>query len=112
MMEGLMSILVVILGLLARFGLPIAVTLLIVLWMRRLDEQWKKQAEWELPFSRSRAKNTGCWLANRCSPERRASCPAYAHPEMPCWQVYRDMDGHLLDSCLDCNVFRGALVPA
>jgi hypothetical protein len=112
MMEGLMSILVVILGLLARFGIPLAVTLLIVMWMRRLDEQWKEQAQREQTFSRPRAKNSGCWKVNNCSPERRASCPAYSNPEMPCWQVYRAMDGHLLDTCLGCKVFRGAPVPA
>jgi hypothetical protein len=111
-MEGLNAVLVVILGLLARFGLPIAVTLLIVLWMRHLDERWKEQADRELVFAGPRARNPGCWKINQCSPERRASCPAYNNPDMPCWQVHRAMDGSLLDTCLGCQIFKGAPVPA
>jgi hypothetical protein len=111
MMESLMSIIAVILGLIARFGIPIAVTLLVILWMRHMDEQWKEQAKRELAFSRPLARNSGCWKANKCSAERRASCPAFANPDMPCWQVYRAKDGQLLDACLACQIFKGALVP-
>jgi len=113
MMEWLTSILVVILGLLVRFGIPIAVTLLIILWMRHLDEQWKEQAGRDLAVSTlgPRARNPGCWKINNCSLERRSSCPAYANPDMPCWQVYRAKDGRLLDACLGCKIFLGAPVP-
>jgi hypothetical protein len=111
-MEGITSVLVVLLGLLARFGIPITVTLVIVLWMRHMDEQWKEQAEREQAFSRPPVKNPGCWKVNNCSPERRSSCPAFANPMIPCWQVYRYRDGQLLDACLGCQVFQRAPVPA
>jgi hypothetical protein len=112
-MEWLMSALVILLGLLARFGVPIVFTLVIVLWMRHMDEQWKKQAERDQAFLslKPRARNMGCWKINNCSPERRAACNAYAHPDLPCWQVFRANDGRLLETCIGCNVFKGAPIP-
>jgi hypothetical protein len=108
MMDGLMSILAVLLGLLVRFGIPILATLLIVLWLRQLDEKWKEQAVTGIGL---RARNPGCWKINNCPPERRSKCPAYANPETPCWQVFRAEDGQLLDTCIGCEIFRGAPVP-
>lgn len=112
-MDGLMSILAVILGLLLRLGIPVLATILIILWLRHLDEEWKGQADREQARAGIvlRARNPGCWKINNCPPERRANCPAFANPDMPCWQVFRAKDGRLLDTCLGCEIFRGAPVP-
>jgi hypothetical protein len=113
-MESAGEIFAVLVGWLLRIGLPLAVTVLVVWWMRRMDERWKAQAEREQALAgvRVQARNTGCWDVHQCPPERRAACPAYADPDRPCWQVFRQADGRLRERCLLCSVFRRAPVPA
>lgn len=108
-MEWENAALTLILGVLLRFGLPVAATGLLVWWLRRLDERWKDEGKREMG---ARARNTGCWELNRCPEEKRAGCAAFANPDLPCWQIFRDRYGRLQESCLDCGVFRGAPSPA
>jgi hypothetical protein len=105
--------LLMIFGFLVRLGLPVGITTLLVMWLRRLDFRWQKESASEkaLPFA-EQPHNTGCWVCNGCSPEKIATCKAYAHPEAPCWQVFRDENGRLRESCLVCSVFRNAPLPA
>jgi hypothetical protein len=98
------------LGVLLRLGLPLAVTAWAVWVLRRLDARWQAEAKSiRMPLP---AAPVPCWDVRRCSAERRAACPAYARPDTPCWQVFRDPQGRLKDDCLDCEVFRGAPVPS
>jgi hypothetical protein len=41
----------------------------------------------------------------------QAECRAFANQDRPCWQVYRQADGHLQERCLGCQVFRRSPVP-
>jgi hypothetical protein len=110
-MENMNSIFALLLGLLLRIGIPAGVTVLLVMWLRRLDAHWQKQAQAQ-PRTIPLAVNSGCWDVHNCPPEKRAHCKAYAHPETPCWQVFRSTDGTLREACLGCEVFRSAPVPA
>ena len=113
-MTGFQGLLNIILGLLFRLGIPISLTIILVLLMRRLDQKWKEEAARErlrLYGSASVAKNTRCWDAKKCSEENKAKCPAYARQDVPCWQLLRDQNGTLRESCLGCNVFREAPIP-
>lgn len=112
-MEWLEPAVAVITGLLLRFGLPIAVTALVVWILRTLDARWQAEAE----KVRVRPHSLGadvrqvrCWETRDCPPEKRDSCPALSQPEKPCWQIFRDDQGRLLEPCLDCEVFREAPV--
>jgi hypothetical protein len=101
-------------GALFRFGLPALLTGLVVYWLSKLDERWEQESERErslMPSLDRRPKNSGCWEINGCSPENRGRCAAFAHPETPCWQVFRETNGRLQDKCLLCKVFRAAPVP-
>ena len=108
-MESLDTLLVLILGILVRFAIPIGVTALLVWLFRKLDQRW--QAEAELTTEKALAKNPGCWEINNCPEEQRARCRAFANPNMACWHVFRDSDGLLQEQCLGCDVFRKAPVP-
>ena len=108
-MEWLDGVIAVGVGLIIRFGIPIALTALVVRLLLTLDERW--QAEAERDQTRAPARNIGCWDAKNCSAEQRAQCTAYAHPETPCWQLFRSEDGQLKEKCLACQVFRKAPVP-
>jgi hypothetical protein len=109
-MEALNVIITVIVGLLVRFGIPIALTVILVYLLRRLDERWQAEAKREL-LALPLARNIGCWDVKNCSPEQRQKCSAYSHPDSPCWQHFRDQQGALQERCLGCDVFRQAPVP-
>ena len=113
-MENLFTNVMVILGLVVRIGIPFAVTLLVVRWLLQLDSQWRDQADQESTAAgmiRVLPGNVGCWEINGCSQEKKESCKAYAHPESPCWQVFRGQNGSLQERCLSCKVFKESPIP-
>ena len=112
-MESLIAFALMVLGLLIRFGLPILMTALVIVGLRRLDEIWQSSAsEPSLAIARINVENSGCWINKNCSEEQRKRCPAYQQQGMPCWQVMRDDHGQMKAACLGCEVFKSAPVPA
>lgn len=108
-MDSLETLGVLVLGFVVRFVIPIGVTALLVWYFRKLDQRWQTEAK--LASGQVMPKNPGCWKINKCSPEQRAKCRAYANPDKPCWQVYRTTDGLLQEKCLGCDVFKKAPIP-
>jgi hypothetical protein len=108
------------LALLTGFGIrivvPLLLTVLLVVFLRRIDAHWQEESiqlgtdEAGREFWAKTAQ-TPCWEVRNCPPEKRESCPAYAHQEFPCWQVFRSPDGPLKEACLDCAVFHNAPIP-
>jgi hypothetical protein len=113
-MDSLNGVSVILIGLLLRFGLPIAATILVVWLLGKIDARWQVEAEQE---GIERLTQPGlvsqirCWVLNDCPPEMRERCPAYAQLNTPCWHVFRDGNGQMKEQCLDCEVFRRAPVP-
>ena len=107
-MEWLDSSVAFFVGVILRLAIPVGATILLVWFFRRLDERWQSEAELKEPVM---AKNPGCWKVNKCSASQRAKCKAYADPSQPCWQHFRESNGHLQERCLGCDVFRKAPVP-
>ena len=105
-MEALTSLLYVLAGLLVRLAIPIAVTAVLIYFLRKLDARW--QAEAQIPVTVEKPK---CWEIKGCSPEDVENCIAGQSP-LPCWQAYRLPNGYLRDECISCDVFRHAPVPA
>lgn len=105
---------VVLLGIVVRFGLPIAATLLVIWLFQKLDAKWQVEARQQLQarMALAAANHVPCWEQHPCTPEQRAACPAYQSNQMPCWQVFRDADGRLREACMECDVFLAAPVPA
>ncbi len=101
------AVLAFVLGLLVRIGIPVAVTALIFFLLRRLDERWQKEAL-AIPVISSQRP---CWETKGCSEQKRKDCPAFAQPNIPCWQVFRTKNGLLREECLGCDVFRLAPSP-
>ncbi len=112
-MEGLTAFFWMILGLAVRFGLPVALTILVMVGLRKLDETWQSSAGApRLAMARVKVENSGCWKTKGCSEEMRSQCEAYNCKDMPCWQVFRDDRGYLKSTCLGCEVFKSAPEPA
>ena len=94
------------LGLLLRLAFPILITVLLALYLRKLDERWKARAEeLEAPIEKPE-----CWKIKNCTPEARAKCKGYLS-SAPCWQAFCLPKGYLRDECLECKIFRRAYVP-
>jgi hypothetical protein len=91
-----------------RFALPLAVTALIILWLRWLDARWQREAA-EISKTKGEASfwegRKPCWDVKGCTPEMRASCPAFLEGRTACWQVNRLPGGQLKEECLGCDVF-------
>lgn len=102
---------VLLVGLLLRFVIPILLTIVVVLLLRRLDARWQDEAEARIEERMSLVPQIRCWVLNDCPDEQRERCPAYAQTNKPCWHVFRDGNGRMREKCLDCHVFRTAPVP-
>ncbi len=102
------EVIAIVLGFLLRLGVPIVLTAVIVILLKRLDARW--QAHAALPEPELKAK-LDCWKLRNCPEATRTQCRAYASPEKPCWQVFRAADGRLQERCLLCEVFRQAPSP-
>ncbi len=109
-MEGFEAIATILLGILLRLGIPVALTVLVIWVLRKLDDSWRKEAEDKGLISVS-AKNPGCWNIHNCPEKQREKCKAYRNPDQPCWQVFRESGGNLNQKCLDCEVFIHAPIP-
>jgi hypothetical protein len=105
-METLISVLYLIAGLLLRLAIPILGTVLLIVYLRKLDQRW--QAEAELP-PRGLQKPE-CWKIQGCTSQQIENCEA-SKAELPCWQVYRLPNGYLHEECLSCQVFTEAPIP-
>lgn len=111
-MDPLTASIVFLLGAALRLGFPLGITVIVVWLLQRLDARWEIEAEKE----RTRVPATltlsvPCWVTRNCPAERRAICPAYLDPTLPCWQLFRDQRGQLREACLGCEVFIQAPVP-
>jgi hypothetical protein len=107
-MENLDTILVILIGLLLRFGLPMAITVVVVFILRKLDARWQAETE-EVPPTVEMV-SPHCWEIKNCMPEQMRECPTPTSTQ-PCWQVRRQKNGYLREECLTCQVFNQAPLP-
>jgi hypothetical protein len=105
-MENLNPALVIVIGLALRVLAPLALTILIVTLLRRLDARWQAEASVE---PRVPVNEMPCLEIEGLSDEQinaRLSLRA-----QPCWQMRRQPNGYLSEACLNCEVFLNATAP-
>lgn len=113
-MDEITAMLIFFAGVLIRIGIPVLLTVALIWAFGKLDARWKREAalhKSERPALALQVRNSGCWQTRGCSEEGRKRCPAYAQPDLPCWQVFRKDDGRLKERCIGCQVFANAPVP-
>lgn len=110
-MEGLTATLTIVIGMLLRIGLPIALTALVIYFLRKMDNRWKAEASQRLLVP-VLPRTTPCWEVKHCKPEQMKSCPAANQTVRPCWQIFRSAQGILRETCLGCEVFTQAPLAA
>lgn len=100
---------------LLRFGVPFLITAGVAWWLYRLDRKWSGTAPVasspaDTPAARATAAHNRiigepCWVYRACPEKVREQCPAYLHPELPCWLARLRHDGRLAGGCRCCSVF-------
>ena len=92
---------------LLRFGLPVLLTMVLIVLFSKIDSRWRDEAlaQRENLVQDGVISLINCWVFNDCPPEKREKCPAYQENYISCWQVFRDNYGTLREGCLDCKVF-------
>ncbi len=103
------NLLAILIGLSLRIVVPVAVTVLIVYLLHKLDERWQMEAMQQPQVDIT--TQLECWKIENCPPEQYKECPAYI-THQPCWQVHRLHNGYMREECMTCIVFRSAPVPA
>lgn len=139
---------VVIIGLfMLRIGVPLAIMVGLVYFLKRLDRRWEAEARAEqaiakpaqqpaglaspqtatarpaiaeipvskLPLSAGLATQPGlipvakgqpCWDTKGCAETNYKECPAYLHPDQPCWQARLQAEGKIPEACPSCEIFQ------
>lgn len=97
----------VLLGFLLRLGIPIVLTVVLAVLLKRLDKRWQSQAEKERAeiqiMVQSGQRRRPCWDIYNCPESMKKECRAYANQDTPCWEVFRT-DGRLKPACRNCKV--------
>jgi hypothetical protein len=113
-MDALTELAAFVVGLILRFGIPLGLTALAAWGLRRLDARWQAESE----ALRQRAQPLGaaarwprCWEVHDCPRTDKENCPAYGRTDVPCWQVFREVNGRLREPCLSCQLFRDVPSP-
>lgn len=107
-MEWMNPALAVVIGLALRLAIPIAITLLAVYVLHKVDVRWQEEAA-QMPAPLE-VEKPYCWDVHHCPAEKMKDCPAPRSSE-PCWQLHRLSNGYLSETCLTCQVFHQAPIP-
>lgn len=96
-----------------RIGVPLAITVAVGMWLRRLDQKWEAEAQAQMASERAVEHDVKivtvveepCWKVNNCSESKRSACPASQFPSLPCWMARLREEGHLPGECSHCKMF-------
>ena len=107
-MQTLNPALVILIGLVLRLIVPLAITALIVYSLGKLDARWQAEAKNE--------KKTLAIDEMPCAKIQGFSVDQMkmhmSLSDQPCWQAHRSPNGYLSETCLSCEIFLNAPVPA
>ncbi len=102
--------LLAVLGILGiRLAIPLVITIIVVLVLRKVDARWLAEAE---QLNEELAAEPVESSDNKDCPIKTTGETPAMHSDEPCWQIYRLPNGYLREACLNCEVFRHAPVPA
>ena len=97
---------VVLAGLLIRIVFPLLVMLGLVYLLRRLDARWQSEAIYQQKLAENGSQKHALDLKECCIASNAGRTSVQSSE--PCWQFFRQSDGHLHEECLRCKVFRAA----
>lgn len=91
-----------------RIVFPLALTFGIGIWAERrfrLSAQVEEAARLaQAAFDkRSKIIPMQCWAIKHCND---LGCPAFRHPELPCWEATQVTKNRVREECLACRLYR------
>jgi len=98
-MQTLNPTLVILIGLALRVMVPVALTVLIVYSLGKLDARWQAEAK---------AEEKALAVDEMPCVKGLSLDQVKSHlllSEQPCWQAQRSHSGYLNEACLDCEIF-------
>ena len=117
-MEWLTQVLVILGLFILRLGVPLAIILIVGYGLRRLDAKWQAEARAQLEASQAEQKaarepqikmlkviEEPCWIIKGCPQTVYTQCPAYQHPDTPCWMARFRAEGAIPAKCYRCALF-------
>lgn len=106
---------------LLRLGIPLAITLAVGYWLRKLDAKWEAEAVARreqagqstfrrTPYARAEIDinkiiRERCWDINKCPQMVKVECPAWKQPNLACWEARTNTEGHLPEKCHNCELY-------
>lgn len=123
-MDGWLQILAVVGMFVLRLGVPLAITLAVGYWLRRLDAKWQAEALARKADAALAQQEAGaepvieifkvieqpCWVLKNCPQDAYSGCPAHQRPDLPCWLARLRSEGHLPQPCYRCELFTAGQV--
>lgn len=105
-METVTTFIYILAGFFLRLAIPIAGTVLLIFFLRKLDARWQAEAERELVS----ANKPECWKikGSAAKPVENRTADSSS---LPCWQANRLPNGYLNEECIKCEVFTEAPIP-
>lgn len=91
-------------GGLLRLLLPVGLTLIFAVLLKRLDDRWRVESLRETMAAAGVSgpvQDLHCWEAHGCSPDRRSQCHASQNPDQPCWESF-SVKGEMQSACKRC----------
>jgi len=125
-MVGFDQMMAVVVVFVLRLGIPLLITIMLVRWLRYLDEKWQAEYEAEKLQESAKAQTAvavdpapepavwpalaadgfpKCWDYKQCDPDKREQCPAYKISGIPCWLARRREEGAIPADCYQCGLF-------
>lgn len=101
-----------------RIGVPLAITLGVGYWLRRLDKKWQAEAASRQATALAQREierqpsariieppKEPCWQMHQCPEATRDCCPAFLNTRVPCWMARYLTGGRLPAKCYGCALF-------
>ncbi|MGB8648364.1 MAG: hypothetical protein WCF84_24220 [Anaerolineae bacterium] len=94
--------LVIVYMLVVRIGVPILITLMIGMWLRRLLEDKTEQPQ---PAEQAASSGRHCWETSKTQEAQAAQAIAQARPDLPCWLALQVGGTGLKEACYSCPLY-------
>ena len=117
-MDWLLQAVIIVGMFVLRLGVPLAITLLLGYWLHRLDARWQAEAQAQqeaIPAQQEKGTDPEiemlkvikepCWVVKTCPETVYRQCPAYHHPDIPCWMTRFRAEGIIPAECYRCRLF-------
>jgi len=96
-----------------RIGLPIALTLVVGVWLEKKLAPRERAAHAARQSTRSaKIIQIHCWDIEKCENATRAQCAAYQRRELPCWLALQVAGEKVRPQCYACAFYKPEKIAA